>query len=128
VAQHERWTQVRVGDDGDAPCARRIAGVGVVVPAHQRDRERGMCVTPEAKRDVECRHATGCSVQEVAEDHEPRCARAPDQRRQPREVVRGRAARYGDTARAECRRLAEMNVGDEQGRCARPMQSAFGEQ
>jgi hypothetical protein len=119
---------MRIRDDDDAPCGRRVAGTGVVVPAHQRDRERPMRVAPTRERGIERSDPSGRRVQEIAEDHEPRRLRAFDERREAREIVRRRTARNRYAARAQCRRLAEMHVRDEQRLLARPEERTLGEQ
>ena len=53
VAQHERRPRMRIADDADAPRVRRVAGVAVVVAAHQRDREVAVRVAPAQERGVE---------------------------------------------------------------------------
>ena len=84
---------------------------------------------PREECGVERGHATGRRVQEVAEHDEtraPACAR-PDATSALRSRG-GRAAWHGDAARAKRRCLAEVHVGDEQRRFARPVERALGEQ
>ncbi len=81
VAQDERREQVRIGNGAHAPGRRRIAGVRVVIAAHQDDRQRRVRTAPAPERQVQRRDTSGRRMQEVAEDHEPRRTCALDQQR-----------------------------------------------
>ena len=108
--------------------SRRVPRLGVVVAAHERDRDVRVRVAPAQEGGVERRHAARGGVQEIAEDDEPGRARRFEQARKAREIGGRRAARYGDATRAKRGALAEVDVGDEHGRAARPMERALGEQ
>ena len=129
------WTRTRgctwreragFGDDVHAPAGGRVAGFRVVVAAHQDQRQRGMPLTPLDEGRVQRRDHAGLGVQEVAQDDQPRGAGRGHQRGQAGEVGGGGSAWNGHSAGPESRRLAEVNVGDEQGPGAGPEQGAVG--
>jgi len=72
------------GDDRDAPVRRRVARVRVVIAADQQDVEPRVTVAPGPERDVERRHAAGGGVQEIAQHHQARGARAIEEGGEPR--------------------------------------------
>ncbi len=128
MAREERRQRVRLADDVDAPALRRVAGVRVVVAAHERDRERRMRVAPGQERRIERGDDAGLRVQEVAEHDQTLRAARVDERGQAREIGGGRAARHRHAAGAERRGLAQVHVGDEQRAHPRPQERPLGEE
>jgi hypothetical protein len=125
----EKWRErVRLADASDAPLFRRVAGVGVVIAAHQHEIDAGVRRAPLQERRVERGDAAGLRMQKITEDDESARAGPRAQPRETREIGGGGAAWQRHAAGTECGRLAEMNVGDEQCSLPRPKERALGEQ
>jgi hypothetical protein len=62
---------MRLADTGDAPFRRRVAGIGVVIAAHQHEIDAIVRRAPLQECRVERGDAPGFRVQKIAEDDEP---------------------------------------------------------
>src|SRR5581483_7815226 len=128
VTEQERRHGMRLGDHGDVPLRGRIARLGVVIAAHQGQREIAVRGAPRPKGGIERTDASARCMQEIAQDEELLRTRAREQRAQALQVMGGRTARHRHTRGTKGGALSEMNIGDEKRALARPVQRALDEQ
>src|SRR5687768_5193381 len=128
VVEHEGAQRLARVDAAHAPAFRRVARARIVVAAHQRELDGGTRRAPGTEALEGSRGAAFGAVQEVAEeDHAPR-AGARERTLEPVDVLARRSRRHRDAELAEARRLAEMEVGDEERFPARPVRGFLGEE
>ena len=128
MAGEERWQRMRLVDAANGPVAWWVAGPRVVIAPHEHYVEGRVPAAPCDEGIIERGDAPGPGVQQIAQHHESRCIGALDQARQPCEIRCSRSARQRNAAGAECGRLPEVNIGDEQRARAKPIQCALGVQ
>src|SRR5690348_7304070 len=111
-----------------APRLGRIARLAVVVAAHERKGESLARFAPRGEAPQRPLGASLGAVQEVAEkDHLAR-ARAVDGAPEPLDVLARRALRKRNACAPEARRLAEVEVGDEERAFRGPVHRLLGEE
>src|SRR5688500_8640465 len=121
VVEHERTQGFAGIDRAHLPFGRRVACARIVVSPHERDGEPAALLAPPGKA-LERAGCTCCrAVQAVAEEYHMLRAAAGEGAIEPFDVLRGRPGRKGNAGAAEARRLAEMEVGDEERVLRRPV-------
>jgi hypothetical protein len=126
VAQHQPAERMRLVDGLDAERSGWIAGVVVVVAAHERDRQRRVRRAPGGQRLHGRALPRVTRMEQIAQDDEARGTRGSDHRGEPRERALRRALGHRHAELAEAARLADVDVGHQQGGVPGQQHRAFG--
>lgn len=112
----------------DSQFGPRIAGVQVVVAAHQIDHQFGMPFSPRDQRALKFRRSPPTGMQKITQHHQPFAVRVGDQFRKPGATLRTAITGHSNSYRPKGGRFPEMRIGDKQRVAGRPMNGPVGKQ
>jgi len=98
----------------DAERRRHLPERAVVVADHEQYLRRGELPPRRGELGEHAIRAAALRVEQIAHDHEPPGGGFVDEPCEPGEVGLGRALGHGDAGLTKSRRLAEVQVGDEE--------------
>ena len=96
----------------------KIGNSGIMIADHQSDRNTNR-LKKLAQRTLKFRSNPRRSMKKIACDHQFRSMVPRGQLQQPLKITRTITLRHGKTLRSESRRLPQMHIGKNQGRCVR---------
>ncbi len=112
VVQDEGAERLARLDAARVPLDGRIAGLLVVVAAHDDELERLARVAPRGEALEGALRAPGGAMQEIPEENDLLRARFIDGAAEPFDILRGRSRRQRDPCAPEARRLAAQLPAD----------------